>query len=204
MTNVSEAINSRLSTNQYDRSQKLSVKEIENLIELATKAPSAFNAQNWKFIAVHSDEAKNKLLPLAYSQPKIVDSAVTFIIVGTTDVHNTLPDALKPAVDSGILSQEIFDGWVGAAQNMYGNNPVLQRDEAIRSGTLAAMTLMLAAKGLGLASCPMIGFDAAGVASAFSLSDTEVPVMLVTVGSAIDGNWPRKPRKQVSQVLSLV
>ncbi|WCA72630.1 nitroreductase family protein (plasmid) [Agrobacterium tumefaciens] len=65
---------------------------------------------------------------------------------------------------------------------------------------MAATKLMLVAEGMELASCPMIGFDSASVASAFSLSATEAPVMLVTVGRAMEDNWPRKPHKPVSQV----
>jgi nitroreductase len=94
--------------------------------------------------------------------------------------------------------------WVGAAQGMYQDNPKLQRDEAVRSGSLAAMTLMLAAKGQGLVSTPMIGFDAIAVAEAFELAATEIPVMLVTVGYPGAENWPQKPRKAVRDVLAFV
>jgi nitroreductase len=94
--------------------------------------------------------------------------------------------------------------WVGAAQGMYQDNPQLQRDEAIRSGSLAAMTLMLAAKGQGLVSTPMIGFDAAGVSETFGLGPADVPVMLVTVGYPGASNWPQKPRKAVKDVLEIV
>lgn len=87
---------------------------------------------------------------------------------------------------------------------MYGTNTQLQRDEAIRSCALAAMTLMLAAQGRGLASCPMIGFNQAGVAEAFGLEANDVPVMLVTVGYPGQANWPKKPRKQVGEVLNFV
>jgi hypothetical protein len=67
---------------------------------------------------------------------------------------------------------------------------------------MAATKLMLVAEGMNLASCPMIGFDSASVASAsaFGLSATEAPVMLVTVGRAMEDNWPRKPHKPVSRV----
>jgi nitroreductase len=44
------------------------------------------------------------------------------------------------------------------ASGMYGSDPRLARDEAIRSGSLAAMTLMLVAGNRGYASCP-IGFN---------------------------------------------
>jgi nitroreductase len=94
--------------------------------------------------------------------------------------------------------------WLGAAQGMYQQNPQLQRDEAIRSGSLAAMTLMLAAKGQGLVSTPMIGFDQSAVAQAFGLSATEIPVMLITVGYPGSANWPQKPRKAVNDVLQFV
>ena len=78
----------------------------------------------------------------------------------------------------------------------------LQRDEAVRSASLAAMTLMLAAEGMGLASAPMGGFDAAGVASAFGLQADELPVMLVAVGRAAEVAAP-KPRRPVAEVLAL-
>jgi nitroreductase len=133
-----------------------------------------------------------------------MDAAVTFIICGTLNPHETLPSALKPTLDAGIIDQAIYDMWVGAAQGMYQENPQLQRDEAIRSGSLAAMTLMLAAKGQGLVSTPMIGFDQSAVAQAFGLSATEIPVMLITVGYPGSANWPQKPRKAVNDVLQFV
>ena len=50
----------------------------------------------------------------------------------------------------------------------------------------------------------MIGFDAAGVSTDFELAPTEIPVMLVAVGRAAPGNWPRKRRRPVEQVLAVV
>ncbi|EJM06400.1 MULTISPECIES: nitroreductase family protein [unclassified Pseudomonas] len=204
MSDIANIIKSRISANSYDNERSLSDQQVAELIELATHAPSAFNLQNWKFLAVRSAEAKARLLPLAWGQQKIVDAAVTFIVCGTLNPHETLPSALKPTLDAGIIDQAIYDMWVGAAEGMYKENPQLQRDEAIRSGSLAAMTLMLAAKGQGLVSTPMIGFDQSAVAKEFGLSDLEIPVMLVTVGYPGATNWPQKPRKAVNDVLQFV
>ena len=204
MSNITDVIRARTSASSYDSQRKLDETEIAALIELATQAPSAFNAQNWKFIAVHSEQAKAKLLPLAYSQPKVTDAAVTFIICGTLQTHVGLPAALQPTLDAEIITPEIFHGWIRAAQSMYQDNAQLQRDEAVRSASLAAMTLMLAAQDMGFISCPMIGFDAAAVAEQFELDAIDIPVMLVTVGYATEGNWPKKPRKEVNQVLKFV
>lgn len=199
---IAELIKARTSASSYDAAHQLSETDIAELVELATQAPSAFNLQNWKFIAVRSAEAKARLLPLAFGQPKVVEAAVTFIICGTLQPQMTIATALKPTLDAGIIDDAIYNGWIGAVQNMYGANQNLQRDEAIRSGALAAMTLMLAAQDKGLVSCPMIGFNQAGVAEAFGLAETEVPVMMVTVGRPGPANWPKKPRKQVKEVLA--
>ncbi|MCK1784216.1 nitroreductase family protein [Pseudomonas sp. TNT11] len=204
MSGIAEVIKSRISANSYDTARQLTDAQIAELIDLATHAPSAFNLQNWRFVAVRSTEGKARLLPLAFGQQKVVDAAVTFIVCGTLNPQATLPASLKPTLDAGIIDQAIYDMWLGAAQGMYAQNPQLQRDEAIRSGSLAAMTLMLAAKGQGLVSTPMIGFDQSAVAQAFGLSDTEIPVMLVTVGYPGATNWPQKPRKAVNDVLQFV
>ncbi|HEY9274236.1 nitroreductase family protein [Achromobacter sp.] len=202
MPTLETLLKSRISTNKYDAGRTLSDPEIDRLIQLATTAPSAFNVQNWKFVAIRSAAGKAKLLPLAYGQEKVADAAVTFIVCGTLAPHATLPAALEPSVERGILDDATRAGWVAAANSMYRDNPALQRDEAIRSASLAAMTLMLAAQDRGLASGPMIGFDPQGVTAAFGLQADEVPVMLVTVGYAAPGNWPQKPRKATADVLS--
>lgn len=204
MKNISELIESRVSTNLFDPNRGLSDAQIEGLVRLATLAPSSFNAQNWKVIAVRTHEAKLRLKKVAYDQPKIAEAAVTFIICGTLAPHKGLSDALLASLETGIIERSVFDTWIAMANGMYEGNEVFQRDEAIRSASLCAMTLMLAAQGQGLASGPMIGFDPAGVALEFQLTPSEVPVMLVSVGYARAANWPQKPRKTLEQVLTLV
>lgn len=194
-------LKTRSSANNFDASQTLSDEQITELVSLATLAPSSFNAQNWGFIAVRTPEAKAQLKALAYGQPKVADAAVTFIVVGKLDLVQGLPSAVKPLLDAGAIDQAAFDGWVGMATGMYEGNAQGLRDEAVRSGSLAGMTLMLAAHDQGLASGPMIGFDAAGVSAAFGLAAHELPVMLIAVGPAAAGNWPQKPRRPVADVL---
>jgi len=205
MTNtVKEAIEQRISANMFDPSKSLTTAQIEELIRLATCAPTAFNFQNWRFIAVQSKEAKERLKAVAYGQQKIVDAAVTFIVCGKLEAHKGLAHALKPSIASGLLEQSMADAWVHMAHDGHENNPIRQRDEAIRSASMGAMNLMLAAQGMGLVSGPMIGFDPAGVAKEFQLTANDIPAMLVAVGIAAPGNWPQKPRLPVREVLTIV
>lgn len=198
---IKTIIESRASTNYYDPDRQLSDSEIEELVYLATRAPSAYNFQNWKFIAVRSREAKARLKAVSFGQKKVVDAPVTFIICGTLAAHEQLPLALRPSVDAGILDESVFEDWGAMARRSHIGNPELQRDEAVRSASLAAMTLMLASQGMGLATGSMGGFDPLALAREFGLAATEVPVILVTVGYPAPGNWPQKPRRPVHEVI---
>jgi nitroreductase len=199
---IQTLIETRVSTQHYDTQRPLSDAQVSLLVDLAARAPSAYNFQNWKFIAVRSAEAKARLHAVSYNQQQVLDAPVTYIICGKLDAHKGLPSALMPSVVAGLLDQSTFDGWVAMAQRSHQDSPTLQRDEAMRSASLAAMTLMLAAQGMGLSTGAMSGFDPEGVTAAFDLSVTELPVILVTVGYATTGHWRQKPRKPVHEVMA--
>jgi nitroreductase len=80
--------------------------------------------------------------------------------------------------------------------------PQTQRGEPIRSATFGASGPIHAAQAMGLGTTPMIGFDPVGVSREFSLSDNEVPALLVAVGYPTEANWPQKPRRPISDVLA--
>ena len=204
MSSFQTLIETRVSTNHFDTERTISSAQIGELVRLATLAPSAYNFQNWKFFAVTSPAAKEKLKAAAYGQQKVVDAAVTFIVCGTLNAHQHLETTLRPSLDSGILDQAVVNTWVGMAKGSHEGNAQLQRDEAFRSASLAAMTLILAAQDMGLSTGPMSGFDPGAVSEAFGLATDEVPVMLIAAGYASPGNWPQKPRKPIASVLTSI
>ena len=193
-------IEQRISANRFDDSHRLADAEIARLVQLATRAPTAYNLQNWRFIAVRTPAAKARLRALAQDQAKVQEAAVCFIVCGVLADPEALAERLQPFVDGGFMPAAMAQGWLQAAQQQYASAQAV-RDEALRSASFGAMTLMHAAQAMGLASCAMTGFDAEGVTSSFGLAREEVPVMLVTVGRAAAGNWPQKPRRPLEQVL---
>jgi len=201
---VLDAIENRRTTNIYDSSRNIGAAQISELVRLATRAPTAFHLQNWRFIAVKTPEAKARLRKLAFDQPKVTEAAVTFIVVGQLASHLVMAERLASSVAAGFMPAEVLTGWEGAGKALYFEQPQTQRDEAVRTATFGASQLMFAAQAQGLGSSPMIGFDAVGVANEFGLGSDEVPVVLVTVGYAADGNWPQKPRRSVTELLSFV
>jgi nitroreductase len=202
--NTLDSIKHRVSANTFDATRTLTRAEIEDLVAYALEAPSSFNLQHTRFIAVVDAAQKEKLKALSWNQAKVTDAAVTFIVLGDTLAHEKLPELMSRAVKAGHIDQGVADWFVNGAAGFYGNyeNERLVRDEVIRSASFAAMNLMLAADAKGLASGPMIGFDSAGVQKAFNIPERYVPVLTLAVGYAKDGNWPRKPRLSVAETLA--
>ncbi|AKJ27155.1 nitroreductase family protein [Caldimonas brevitalea] len=193
-------IERRVSVHQFDAGHALTDAEIETLVRLATRAPTAYNLQNWRFIAVRAPEAKTRLRRLAYGQAKVSQAAVTFIMCGVLPDHADIPGRLSAFIEAGFMPAATASGWQEGARAQYAD-PRTARDEAVRSATLAAATLIFAAEAMGWASGPMSGFDAQGVAREFGLGRNQVPVMLVAVGRPGPGNWPQKPRRPLAEVL---
>ncbi|MFC4276690.1 nitroreductase family protein [Achromobacter aloeverae] len=205
MTNaVIECILSRSASKYYDPAATLSDDQIGELVRIGTSAPTSFHMQNWRFIAVRTPEAKARLLPIAWNQPPITDAAVTFIICGQLADSSVIPERLAPLVEAGVMPEAMVPEWEKPARGLYAEHPQRQRDEAVRTGTFGASAMIYAARSLGLGSTPMIGFDAEGVTREFGLADNEVPVMLLSIGAELPGNWAQKPRRPLSEVLDFV
>lgn len=100
---IRETLVSRVSANRFVPGQTLDEHTIQELVAQATRAPTAWNLQNWRFVAVQSQDAKTRLRDAAFGQQKIVDAAVAFVICGMLDDAPKLAARLQPSVDAGLL-----------------------------------------------------------------------------------------------------
>ena len=196
-------IEGRISANLFDAGHTLTDADTEELVRLATRAPTAYNLQNWRFIAVRTLDAKRRLQQLAHGQAKVSQAAVTFIVCGVVPDHADIPARLSEFVQAGFMSAATASGWQDGARVQYAD-PRTARDEAVRSATFGAATLIHAAEAMGLVSGAMVGFDVEGVVRQFGLQHDEIPVMLIAVGRAAPGNWPQKPRRPLTEVLQIL
>jgi nitroreductase len=158
--------------------------------------------QNWRLIAFTSSASKERLRACAFGQQKVADAAVTFVIVGVIGGHRSLQQTLEPAVKAGLVEAASLQATIEMANGIYEGRVQFQRDEAIRSGSLAAMALMLSAQAKGWGSCALIGIDSEAVARECELTEHEVPVMLLAIGRRAPGNRPRKYRKPLHEFIS--
>lgn len=192
---LEEAIRQRRSTRHLDPAATIDDAELTRLFELVRLTPSSYNLQHWRFVVVRERENKAALREAAYGQAQVEDAAAVVVVCGKLDAYG---DAERAWADA---AAPVRDALVPQIEPFYAPRPEMQRDEAIRSGSMAAMTLMLAAQAAGWATGPMIGFDAARVAELVGLDETFVPVMLVVLGRPAGEAHPRPTRWPVSEIV---
>ena len=193
----SKIVLQRFSVKSYDSEKAISDAELKELFDEVVLSPSSFNLQHWNFIAVKNPAVKKQLREAAWGQAQMEDSSVAVLVCGKLDAYKDAPVIYKEA------PEDIQKKVLPMIQNFYEDNSQLQRDEAIRSASLAAMTLMYGAVNHGWGTCPMIGFDPEAVTKILKLTPNLIPVMFVVLGHQKEAPRPRSYRHPVGDVVRL-
>ncbi|OEH92681.1 nitroreductase family protein [Bacillus solimangrovi] len=178
---LSTVINERHAIRVYDPTVKIDRKELNDMIQEAAKAPSAWNLQHWKFFVLDEDEMKKTLLPIAYNQQQVVDASAVIVILGDLEANKNVERVYDEAVQIGIMTEEIKKNIVDQINGAY-QSPQVAHDSAICNPSLAAMQLMLIAKARGYDTCSMAGYDSEQLVKTFNIPKRYLPVMLLSIG----------------------
>lgn len=193
---VIEAIESRRAVKHYDPNHQMTDAEIARLLELAKLAPSSFNMQNYRFVVVRDVELRKQIRAVAWNQAQVTDASLLVLLCADLNAHQENPQRYWSHAPKEV--QAIL---VPAITPFYADKPQLIRDEAMRSTGLAGMTLMLAARGLGYDSCPMVGFDADAVAKLIQLPSDHVLSFMIAIGKSTKPAWPRGQRLPDQEII---
>lgn len=201
----SAIMNQRRSVNYFDASKRVEMETIEKIINQAVLAPSAFNLQPWRIVLVQSEASKQKLFALANNQPKVLEASVNMLIIGNKKGWSASNPVWEEMLQSVGGNKDIVSGAQQAAAYLYGSSPDRELKFAESNAGLLAMSLMLSASDHGVDSHPMSGLDFDGIHKEFGLSDDETIVMSIAFGYYDQQKdlYPRRPRRQFSQIVSV-
>ena len=172
-----EAISSRRAIKKFDSNYKMTSEQVDSLMKLTILSPTSYNQQNWRFVISTDQDVKEKISIAAKGQAQPKDGSLVVVLCGNMDAWKTEP--LRYWKNHHSEKQETVKA---ALEKKYDDNPQNLRDEAIRSCGMAAQTIMLAAKQMGLDSCPMVGFEYDELANVINLPENHMIVMMVVVG----------------------
>jgi 3-hydroxypropanoate dehydrogenase len=161
------------------------------LYELVKWGPTSANSCPARFIFVRTPRSRERLVEcVSPGNVAKVQSAPVTVIVGMDMAFYELLPRLYPQVD---------------ARSWFADKPELIAREALRSSSLQAAYLMLAARSLGLDCAPMAGFDAARMDAAFWAGTTVRSNMICALGHADPAKQrPRKPRLAFDEACQLL
>ena len=194
--NIFEAIETRRSVKSFDPAHVMPDADLAKLVALTQLAPSSFNIQHTRIVHVTDKPLRAEIQKAAWHQAQITEASALFVFCA-----DTMAWKKDPARYWQHAPQQTQDYLVPMIAPFHEGNDQLQRDEALRSVGLSAQTMMLAARGMGYDSCPMIGFDQAAVAKLINLPHDHIIGMIVTVGKGIKPAHPRGSILPMNEVL---
>lgn len=186
---LAEIMRSRHSVKKYQPGVLIPQEELEEMLALASTAPSSWNLQHWRYLVITSQEMKERILPIAYNQQQVADSSATVVILGDLEANKAAYDVYGESLAEGFISQKVHDILINQIEDAY-KNPQVGRDEAILNASLAAMQLMLVAKAKGYDTCAMGGFNDEALIKELAIPPRYIPVMLIVIGKAAKASHP--------------
>jgi nitroreductase len=193
---IEEAIRSRRAVKVYDTHFQLSREEKDELLQLALLAPTAFNLQHVRLVEVSDPALRAHIREVGWNQAQMTDASMLVVVCAQLD---SWEQNVQRVWDGAPAEVQAY--MAGAIDNYYRDKPQVQRDEVMRSAGLVAQTLMLAARGKGLDSCPMDGFDFDAVGKLINLPDNHVIAMMVAVGKRAAEPKPRIGKLPFDEVI---
>ena len=184
---VTEAIRSRVSIRKYVQ-EPMNQDDLREILELASLAPSAWNAQTWRFAVVQTPEIKEKLQAAAYGQSQVTNApAVIVVYSDMEDTLDTVEETAHPGMgDEGRANQrKTFEG-------AFGQQDVAQRGQwGLSQANIAFGFLMLAARSKGYDTVPMLGFQPQAVRDLLGLPEHVQFAGLLPIGKRAEDGFPQ-------------
>ncbi|AMB90057.1 nitroreductase family protein [Bacillus altitudinis MN12] len=178
-----DILKERASVKEYDTTHEMTKEELTELLDITTKAPSAWNLQHWHFTVFHSAESKAKLLPIAYNQKQVSQASAVIAVLGDLEANLNGEKIYSELAEQGFITEDIKETLMTQINGAYQSEQYA-REAAYSNASLAAMQLMIAAKAMGYDTCAMGGFSKEAYVKEFNVSGRYEPVMLISVGKA--------------------
>lgn len=165
--------------------------ELHAIYDTIKWAPTSMNVSPLRIVAVRSDQARARLLPLvaSFNTVKVESAPVTLIVAADTDFREHLPRLISYKPDAA----QMFADDDARAQN------------AIFNTTIQIGYLILGIRAHGLDAGPMLGFNKAGVNAEFFPDGRHQSVVLINVGHVHpEGNAPRQGRLEATEAVTVL
>jgi nitroreductase len=206
---------------------------MQELLELAHLAPSGYNLQPWHFIVVKDARVKKALRYVSLNQAHVENAAAVVIFAANPSAwKDWYREILETGRKAGAYDDARVRRYLNLVRLTFSTAPfglfgfakriaipIMRLKKPIgkvlygesdkesyvaRHTMLAAATFMIAARGHGLATCPMEGFDEYRLKRLLHIPMHWTVPIIVAAGYELEGaELQPRVRRPISQVISL-
>lgn len=186
------------------------IEDIKRIIDSARLAPSAVNAQNWKFIAIYNKEIKHKMaqavLDMYEKISNNLDDKQVVEQIERYKGHSTFFEN-APVVIAAVMtkSPSFLSGVLEMAKFSKEEIESMRPDSQLLSIGGAIENMALSAHALGLGSCWMVApiLASAKFKEILNLDETDKVVSLLTIGKPTPSD-NRSPKKNLDEIMTII
>ena len=197
---VVDVLKSRRAIHNYIPNKKIPREDFEKIFDTVRYTPSWYNAQPWEFVVIEDEEKKKELQKIAFNQSHVSQASAVICVLGDVNIWRNAEKILKEWVEYWYCKEEK----VLAYRNAFTKKRSEQRlrEMAIRNVSLACMNILLVAKELWFATCPMLWFNQPSLSDFLELPKEIIPIMMITIW--YENTWKERkklPLKSLDEIL---
>jgi nitroreductase len=166
------ALNWRYAVKQFANTT-LTTEQLEPLLEATRLSPGAFGLQPYRILVISNPELRTDLLAYSMGQDKVVHASHLLVFAAVTRIDEAFVAAhieLMARQRGGDI--EAYRDFQAHLSDYFNNMTDQEKSHwADQQVYLALGTCLTSAALLGIDSCPMTGFDAAGYDALLGLAD---------------------------------
>lgn len=183
---VAEAIQTRRSIRKFVQ-EPMNQDDLREILRLASLAPTANNVQPTRFAVIQNKDLQQKLQDVSYNQSQVTSAPA--VIVVYSDMEDVLANAEQNFPAS--MGEEQVKTRAEGLRAQFGAQDVAQRGQwALTQANIAFGFLMLAARGKGYDTVPMLGFQPDKIKELLGLPEHVQFAGLLPIGKRDEEGFP--------------
>lgn len=155
---------------------------LEEVMAVTRLAPSEWNLQTWRWIAVRSDAAKKFLETTTYVKAPLGSAPVILICVADTLAWKSAPQRVQEMVAAGELTEVEGREALRRLREYYSSSPDTAKHSALANAFVAVNQVLAGAADFNLTAYSLTELDEAKIKTYFHVPDHYLVAALLPIG----------------------
>lgn len=195
-----EALNKRYATKLFDNTKKISLENLNTIIEAARLTPTSYGLQLMKIVVVNCPKLREKLLPYSYHQKQVVDASHLLVLCSYSSFEKEhIENYIKNiAVTRNInINSPQLQGFKKMLNSFRQNNSSQKHKMWMKNQQYIVLgNILTSCALLGIDACPMEGFVSEKYDEILELDkDNLNSVLVIPIGYASKDDKYKKLKK---------